>query len=159
MSWDRETDGQGGTEIAVESRAPADGTGLLRISLEERDGHPRVLVQHVEGTALVRFVNAEVLFEEGAVRAIGDRLDRLVSEEGHTRLLLDLRGVRYVSGAMLGRLAALQQKLSRVRGRIQLYGLDPLVRDVLRITRLEREFDLCDDVEPRGSLQGAMSKM
>jgi anti-anti-sigma factor len=131
-------DGAGGA-------APADGTGPVRISLEERDGHPRVLVRHIERTALVRFVNAEVLFEEGAVRAVGDQLERLVSEEGHTRLLLDLRGVRYVSGAMLGRLAALQQKIGRVRGRIQLYGLDPLVRDVLRITRLEREFDLCDD--------------
>jgi anti-anti-sigma factor len=102
-------------------------------------------VRNIERTALVRFVNAEVLFEEGSVRAVGDRLDRLVSEEGHTRLVLDLRGVRYVSGAMLGRLAALRQKLSRARGRIQLCGLDPLVRDVLRISRLEREFDLSDD--------------
>jgi anti-sigma B factor antagonist len=112
---------------------------------EEANGHPRVLVRHIERTALVWFVNAEVLFEESAVRTVGDQLDRLVSEDGHTRLLLDLRGVRYVSGAMLGRLAALQQKLSRARGRIRLCGLDPLVRDVLRISRLEREFDLCEE--------------
>ena len=68
-----------------------------------------------------------------------------MSEEGYTHLLLDLRGVRYVSGATLGRLAALQQKLGPVRGQIQLCGLDPLVRDVLRISHLEREFDICDD--------------
>jgi anti-sigma B factor antagonist len=131
--------------MAVRTGGPAGGKGPVRISPEETDGHPRVLVRHIEGTALVRFANAEVLFDEGSVRAVGDRLDRLVSEEGHTRLLLDLRGVRYVSGAMLGRLAVLQQKLKRVRGRISLCRLDPLVRDVLRISRLEREFDLCDD--------------
>jgi anti-anti-sigma factor len=102
-------------------------------------------VRVIERTAIVRFVDAEVLFEEAVVRAIGDRLDRLVAEQGYTRLLLDLRGVRYVSGAMLGRLASLQQRLGRVRGRIQLCGLDSLVRDVLRISHLEREFDLYDD--------------
>jgi anti-anti-sigma factor len=68
-----------------------------------------------------------------------------VADEGYMRLLLDLSGVRYVSGAMLGRLAALQRKLGAARGRIQLCGLDPLVRDVLRISRLEREFDLYED--------------
>jgi anti-anti-sigma factor len=140
-----DTDGRDGLESPVETRVSTDGKGPVRISLEQPDGHPRVLVRHIERTALVRFANAEVLFEEGAVRAVGDRLDQLVSEEGHTRLLLDLRGVRYVSGAMLGRLTALQQKLGRVRGRVQLCKLDPLVRDVLRISRLEREFDLCDD--------------
>jgi anti-anti-sigma regulatory factor len=102
-------------------------------------------VRVIERTALVQFANAEVLFDEGSVRAVGDRLDRLVSEEGQARLLLDLRGVRYVSGAMLGRLPALQQKLGPARGRIQFCGLYPLVRDVLRISRLEREFDLCDN--------------
>jgi hypothetical protein len=50
-----------------------------------------------------------------------------------------------VSGALVGRLAALQQVLGAARGRIQLYRLDPLVRDVLRISRLEREFDICAD--------------
>jgi anti-anti-sigma factor len=125
--------------------AIADGAGPARISLEGPDGRPRVLVRPIERTALVRFANAEILFQEDSVRPVGDRLDRLVAEEGYTRLLLDLRGVRYVSGAMLGRLAALQQKLGPVRGRIQLCGLDSLVRDVLRISRLEREFDLYDD--------------
>jgi hypothetical protein len=35
--------------------------------------------------------------------------------------------------------------LERVRRRIQLCGIDPLVRDVLWISRLEPESDLCDD--------------
>jgi anti-anti-sigma factor len=61
-------------------------------------------------------------------------------------VLLNFGGVRYLSCALLGRLAALQkEKVAPVRGRIQLCGLDPLLKDVLRITRLEREFDVCDD--------------
>ena len=59
---------------------------------------------------LVRLIEAEVLFEESAVRAVGDQLDRLV-ELGHTRLLLNLGGVRYMSGALLGRLAGLHKRI------------------------------------------------
>jgi anti-sigma B factor antagonist len=46
---------------------------------------------------------------------------------------------------MLGRLAAQWQKLGAAHGRIRLCGLDPLVRDVLRISHLEREFEIYDD--------------
>jgi anti-anti-sigma factor len=117
----------------------------MRISLEEPDGRPRLLVRPIERTALVRFASAEILFEEDSVRTVGARLDRLVAEEGYTRLVLDLSGSRYVSGAMLGRLAAQWQKLGAAHGRIRLCGLDPLVRDVLRISHLEREFEIYDD--------------
>ena len=139
------TDLRGEKGTAVRTTAPALGLRPARISLEQRDGRPRLLVRAIERTALVRFANSEILFAEDSVRAVGDRLDRLVAEEGYTRLLLDLRGVLYMSGAMLGRLAALRQKLVPAHGRIQLCRLDPLVRDVLRISHLEREFDLCDD--------------
>jgi hypothetical protein len=44
---------------------------------------------------------------------------------------------------VLGRLAELQtKKLDLVRGRIQLCGLDPPSRDVLRTTPLDRMFDV-----------------
>jgi anti-sigma B factor antagonist len=102
-------------------------------------------VRVIERTAIVHFLDGEILFEEAVVRAIGDQLERLI-EEGHTRVLLNFGGVRYLSCALLGRLAALQKaKIDPVRGRIQLCGLDPLLKDVLRITRLEREFDVCAD--------------
>jgi anti-anti-sigma factor len=102
-------------------------------------------VRVIERTAVIQFVHAEILFEEAVVRAIGDQLDRLI-EGGETRLLLNFAGVRYLSCALIGRLAALQkEKIAPVRGRIQLCGLDPLLRDVLRLTHLDRVFDVCGD--------------
>jgi hypothetical protein len=87
-------------------------------------------VRVIERTAIVHFLDSEVLFEEAVVRAIGDQLERLI-EEGHTRVLLNFGGVRYLSCALLGRLAAIQkEKIAPVRGRIQLCGLDPLSKGV-----------------------------
>jgi anti-anti-sigma factor len=90
-------------------------------------------------------MDAEILFDESAVRAVSERLNRLIAEECHTRLLLNFGGVQYLSSAVLGILAGLQRKIDPARGRIQLCGLDPLLRDMLRITHLDGVFDVCGD--------------
>jgi anti-sigma B factor antagonist len=93
---------------------------------------------------MVSFVDAEVLFEESAVHVVGQQLHRLI-EEGHTRLVVNFGGVQYLSSEVLGKLAGLQRKVEQARGRIQLCGLDPLLRDMVRITQLDRVFDICKD--------------
>jgi anti-sigma B factor antagonist len=101
-------------------------------------------VRVIERTALVRFVDAAMFFEESAVAALGHELARLI-EEGHTRLLLNFAGVQYLSCAALARLAVLQRKLARAQGGIRLCGLDLLLQDMLRITGLDRVFDVYAD--------------
>jgi anti-anti-sigma regulatory factor len=64
-------------------------------------------VRTAERTAVVRFEDAEILFEEGAVHTVGRELHRLIEEEGHTRLVVNLTGVRYLSSEVLGILAGL----------------------------------------------------
>jgi anti-anti-sigma factor len=102
-------------------------------------------MQTIERTALVRFEGAEILFEEEAVHAVGRELHRLIEEGGHTRLVVNFAGVRYISSEVLGILAALQRRAEAARGGIALCGLDPLLRDMVRITRLDRAFDVCGD--------------
>jgi anti-anti-sigma factor len=99
----------------------------------------------IERTAIVRFVDAVLFFEEAAVRAVSRQLHQLVREEGYTRLVVNLAGVSYLSSDVLGVLASVQREVDPARGRITLCGLDPLLRDMLRITRLDRVFDVCND--------------
>jgi anti-anti-sigma factor len=99
----------------------------------------------VEPTAVVRFEGAEILFEESAVHTVGRELRRLIEDEGHTRLVVNFAGVRYLSTEVLAILAGLQRQVDPVRGSIVLCGLDPLLRDMVRITHLDRVFDICDD--------------
>ena len=105
---------------------------------------PRLRVQTIERIALVRFEAAAMLVTESDVRAVGEQLDRLV-EEGHTRLLLNLSGVRYLSSDVLAVLVRRHERLAASGGSLQLCGLDPLVRDMMRITHLDRILDVCSD--------------
>jgi anti-sigma B factor antagonist len=131
--------------IALPSLASADGRGQGAGSLSQAGDRPRLRVRTIERTALIRFEDAEFLFDEEIIRELGEQLDRLIKDDGHSRLLVNLDGVRYLSSAVLGKLAWLEQQVEPVHGRVQLCGLDPLLRDMLRITHLDRVFDVCSD--------------
>jgi anti-anti-sigma factor len=102
-------------------------------------------VRAIERTVLIRFADAEILFEEEAVHMVGQELRRLIEEQGPGRLVVNFAGVRYISSEVLGILAGLQGQLESARGSVVLCGLDPLLRDMVRITRLDRVFDVCAD--------------
>jgi anti-anti-sigma factor len=106
---------------------------------------PHLRVRTLEPTAVVRFEEAEILFEESAVHMVGRELRRLIEEEGHTRLVVNFTGVRYLSTEVLAILTGLQRKVDPVQGAIVLCGLDPLLRDMVRICHLDRVFDICED--------------
>jgi anti-anti-sigma factor len=130
--------------VATEAVLPTDGRSGVTPLPEESAGRPRLRVRSIERTALVRFEEADILFEESAVRAVGQQLRRLI-EEGHTRLVVNFTGVQYLSSAVLAILAGLQRDVDPARGRIQLCGPEPLLRDMVRITHLDRVFDICKD--------------
>ena len=144
MSRYPSTDGRDHGRVAPEASS-SDGSRRDRWDISEAAGRPRLRVRTVERTAVVRFEEAEILFEEGAVHAVGRELHRQIEEEGHTRLVVNFAGVRYLSSEVLGILAGLQRKVDPVRGSIVLCGLDPLLRDMVRITHLDRMFDICGD--------------
>jgi anti-sigma B factor antagonist len=143
MSQYPATDGRDHGGVAKVASS-SDGSRGDRWDISEAAGRPNLRVRTVERTAVVRFEDAEILFEEHAVHTVGRELHRLI-EEGHTRLVVNFAGVRYLSSEVLGILAGLQRKVDPARGSLVLCGLDPLLRDMMRIAHLDRVFDICGD--------------
>jgi anti-anti-sigma factor len=134
---------QGG--VAVEDLRLADGRRAVEVPPEGAVGRPGLRVRAIERTVLVRFADAEILFEEEAVNMVGQDLRRLIEEQDLGRLVVNFAGVRYISSEVLGILAGLQRQLEPARGSVVLCGLDPLLRDMVRITGLDLVFDVCAD--------------
>jgi anti-anti-sigma factor len=153
MSEDSNTDGP--VHVRIPHKAVA-STGIRGDPWDDpskADGRPRLRVKTIERTAIIRFEDAEILFDESDVRSIGEQLGRLLDDEGQNRLLVNFGGVQYLSSDVLAILALLQKRMDPARGRIQLCGMDPLLRDMVRITRLDRVFDVCgDEAEALGLL-------
>ena len=121
---------------------------------------PALRVRAVDGTTVVDIINAETLYAEEDISHLANQLRRL-AEDGHTRLVLNFREVHTMSSDVLGMLAALHRRLEKSRRRLAISGLDPVLRDMLRICRLERVFDLhadeaeASDVAARRDIPGA----
>src|SRR3954452_24086889 len=112
---------------------------------------PALRVQAVDGTAVVDIINAENLYAEEDISHLANQLLRL-AEDGHTRLVLNFREVRTMSSDVLGMLAALHRRLENSASRLAISGLNPVLRDMLRICRLEHVFDLhADEAEASGA--------
>jgi anti-anti-sigma factor len=108
------------------------------------DGRLLIAVQVVEELSVVGIVNAEDLVDPDAIRSLSTQLHRLI-EEGHTRLLLNFEGVQGMSAGVLGILVALHLRLEHAQTRLGLCGLDPVIRQMIRICHLEQVFDIYAD--------------
>ena len=72
-------------------------------------------------------------------------LDRLWSE-GRRQFVLDLGGVPFIDSGGLSVLVRLFKRVRNQAGRLGLASLQPAVRRVFELTRLERSFDVYPDV-------------
>jgi anti-anti-sigma factor len=109
---------------------------------------PHLCVERGDGITIARLRDRQIwdpYGEDGNLRAVASELRGLVEDGETTSLLLDLSDVEFLCGAMLAELLRLQRMLEATRGQLILCGLNaPLVREVFRITCLDRHFDIVD---------------
>jgi anti-sigma B factor antagonist len=74
-----------------------------------------------------------------------EELDRLWGE-GRRQFVLDLDGVPFIDSAGLSALVRLFKRVRGQVGRLGLAALQPAVRRVFELTRLERAFEVYPDV-------------
>jgi anti-sigma B factor antagonist len=126
-----------GDESATSSGDPG-GKASASVS---PNGSPCLRVRIIDRHSVVDLLNAEQLFDSDVIQNLSVQLHRLI-EEGHTRLLLNLSGVRYMSSDVLGTLVMLQRRIEHDRGCLGLCGLASVLQDMVRICRLGQVFDI-----------------
>jgi len=63
------------------------------------------------------------------------------------RIVLDLSGVNYIDSSGVGTLVVLKREIEKLRAKIVLAGLQPRVKSVFEITRLDRFFTIANSVD------------
>ncbi len=104
-----------------------------RIRLEEEDGIP-----------VARILDRQVL-DDRIVREVSDQLVSSVPASGPFALIVDFSAVGNVSSAFIGRLVMLQRKADLSKGRLRLCGMSPAVREVFKVTNLDRVLTIVRD--------------
>jgi len=104
----------------------------------------RLEVEDIGDVTVINFVDRKILDEQN-IQVIGEQLFGLVDESGRKRLLLNFSNVEYMSSAALGKLITLNKKVQAAGGKLVLCNIDPQIREVFEITKLDKLFVICGD--------------
>ena len=99
---------------------------------------PNVLKVYQTGELTVVGFGGRDVPDEVCIAAYRQQLFDMIAQYGTKVLAFDLSGVVLVPSGMLGVLSSLRQRVER----LEIYNPSPDVREVLRMTRLERLFDI-----------------
>src|SRR5262249_54104421 len=99
----------------------------------------RLEVEDLGDVTVVSFTDRKILDEQN-IQIIGEQLFSLVDESGRKKLLLNFGNVEYMSSAALGKLITLNKKVQTAGGRLVLCNIDPQIKEVFEITKLDKLF-------------------
>jgi anti-sigma B factor antagonist len=94
-----------------------------------------------DGVVVLTFLPGLMLASESRER-IDDVTDAL---RGSSQVILDLSQLQILSSIFLGLLVALHRRIESTEGKMKICGLQPDVREVFKMTKLEELLDIRED--------------
>jgi anti-sigma B factor antagonist len=73
-----------------------------------------------------------------------ENLHELIQRRDQPKIILNFDEIRVLSSAPIGMLVNLKKKVDAKGGSLLLCGLDPIVRDILKLTHVEELFTIFD---------------
>src|SRR6516165_11099249 len=104
----------------------------------------RLEVEDIGDITVVNFTDRKILDEQN-IQIIGEQLFSLVDEMGRRKVLLNFGNVEYLSSAALAKFITLNKKLQKAEGRLILCNIDPQIKEVFEITKLNKLFTIHDE--------------
>ncbi len=105
---------------------------------------PRIEVEYAQDAAIATLTDEKIL-DEADIRGLEDSIMPLLESSGSINLVLDFSNVKFLTSAVLGLLIRISRKIYESEGQFKLCGINPKIREIFRITRLDRVFDIHAD--------------
>jgi anti-sigma B factor antagonist len=105
---------------------------------------PRLLVETVHGITVARFTD-ELIVSEEVIYEVGEQLLELLDGSLSQKVLLNFSEVRGMSSTMLAVLLKVRRAIAAVGGQLKLCCIADDLRQIFRISRFDRLFELHDE--------------
>jgi anti-sigma B factor antagonist len=97
-----------------------------------------------DGILTVVFDDARIL-DEVKLEQLSTDLMETLNKTTEERVILDFRNVKFMSSSFLGKLVQVHKKTVEFKVKLKLCSIDPEIRQVFKITRLDKLFDIESD--------------
>ena len=94
----------------------------------------------------VTFDDARLL-DEARIELVEKEAEAAIDASTEGRVVFDFSNVQFMSSSMLGKLVKLHKKCKSFKVKLKLCGLTDEIREVFKITRLDKLFDFEPDAE------------
>src|SRR5215510_10243485 len=91
--------------------------------------------------SLSSYTKAGIL-DETKLEELGRELMELLNKTTEERVILDFRNVKFMSSSMLGKLVQTHKKCGEFKVKLKLCSIDPEIRQVFKITKLDKLFEI-----------------
>lgn len=95
-----------------------------------------------EGNVTVATFLDAALLDETSIRELGGQLEKAVKQKEGINLVIDLSNVDYVASAVLGNLVKIFKIVKKNKGKMKLAGVKTSIVQVLKVTRLDKMFEI-----------------
>ncbi len=106
----------------------------------------RMTVQQDGEIVKINLLDRNIL-EEAAIQQIGEEISSLIEQSANPKILISFSSVEHLSSAALGTLITINNKVRQKAGQLRLSNIDPQIYEVFVITRLNKLFQIFDDVD------------
>ena len=103
-----------------------------------------LVTEKVGEVSVISFMD-EQLGDQRLIEKIGKELMGLVSGRVKPLVVLDFAKVEYLSSMMLSKLVVAQKIVRQSEGRMCLCSLHPVIKDALRLTKMDKLFEIHPD--------------
>ena len=103
---------------------------------------PRLNISAEGDVTIVELTDRKIL-DELSISQIGERLQGMVAKAENPKFILDVSNVGHMSSSALGMLITVHKRIREKKGQLRLSGIQPPIREVFVITRLNEIFDIC----------------
>ena len=105
-----------------------------------------IMASKIGDVGIVTFLTSQVL-DELNVQQLGNELNELVDKQYLVKLVIDFDKIKFLSSAVLGKLIALNKKITAQKGRLAFCNINPDIMQVFKITKLNKLIPILDDEE------------
>lgn len=105
----------------------------------------RLVIEDNGDITRVNFVDRNIL-EEAAIAQIGEEISQVIDNAAPPKVLISFENVEHLSSAALGTLITINNKIRAKGGQLRLSNIDKNIYEVFVITKLNKLFQIHDDV-------------
>lgn len=99
------------------------------------------------GQVVVTTLTDEKILDEDQLQSLEGSFLPLIEQSPEIQLIIDFSNVKFLTSSVLGLLIRISKKVYETNGSLRLCAISPKIQDVFRITRLDKIFEIYDNVD------------